>query len=109
VTEPRIEEAHVTETAAALERGDGVLVDVREDFEWRQGHAAGARHIPLLELPARLAELSRETPVYLICASGNRSGRAAEFLGRNGFARAINVRGGTVAWHRAGLPIERGD
>ena len=107
MTEPRVDEADIEATASALERGEGVLVDVREDFEWRRGHAAGARHIPLMELPSRLAELAPDAPVYLMCATGSRSGHAAEYLGRHGFARAVNVRGGTVAWAKAGLPIER--
>ena len=106
-TERPVEEADVRDTGAAVGRNEGVLIDVREDFEWREGHAAGARHIPLMQLPGRLDELPRDTPVYLICATGNRSGRAAEYLGQNGFERPINVRGGTVAWRRAGLPIER--
>jgi rhodanese-related sulfurtransferase len=53
--------------------------------------------------------LPRDAPIYLICATGNRSGRVAEYLTQNGFARPINVRGGTVAWQRAGLPIDRGE
>lgn len=105
-SEPPIEEADVADTAAALDAG-AVLVDVREHFEWRAGHARGAVHLPMMEVPARLDELPRDAPIYLICATGNRSGRVAEYLGQNGFARPINVRGGTVAWRRAGLPIDR--
>jgi rhodanese-related sulfurtransferase len=108
MTDPTVEEADVDATAAAMSGGESVLIDVREDFEWQMGHAEGARHVPLMELPARLDELPRTTPIYLICATGNRSGRAAEFLMQNGFERPINVRGGTVAWQRAGLPITRG-
>lgn len=102
-----IEEADVHETAARLTQGDAILVDVREDFEWQLGHAEGARHIPLMQLPAHLDELPKESPIYLICASGNRSGKAAEYLTQAGFERPINVRGGTIAWQRAGLPISR--
>jgi queuine tRNA-ribosyltransferase len=104
--DPPIEEADVADTAAAVDAG-AALVDVREDFEWRGGHARGAVHLPMMEVPARLDELPRDAPIYLICATGNRSGRVAEYLRQNGFARPINVRGGTVAWQRAGLPIDR--
>ena len=105
---PRVDEADVHETADGLAADPGaVLVDVREPQEWRAGHARGARHIPLAQLPGRLAELPREAPVYLICASGNRSRKAAAFLQKNGFDRPVNVRGGTAAWQRAGLPIDR--
>lgn len=108
MNDTQVETAEVAEVARAVEAGEGVLVDVREDVEWRQTRAAGAVHIPLMQLPGRLAELPRDAPIYLICATGNRSGRAAEFLGQNGFDRAINVRGGTVAWRKAGLPTESG-
>jgi rhodanese-related sulfurtransferase len=105
---PKVDEADVKETADSLAREAGaVLIDVREPDEWRAGHARGARHIPLTQLPASLDELPREAPVYLICATGNRSRNAAAFLHKNGFSRPVNVRGGTVAWQRAGLPIER--
>ena len=104
---PKVEEADVREVADALPSDGAVLVDVREPHEWRAGHARGARHIPLDQLPASLDSLPRSAPIYLICATGNRSRTAAAFLHKQGFAKPVNVRGGTVAWHRAGLPIER--
>jgi rhodanese-related sulfurtransferase len=107
-SQPPIEEADVADVAAALPAdADAVLVDVREDFEWRKGHAEGARHIPLRQLPDHLDELPRNAPLYLICATGHRSANAARYLKQAGFERPINVRGGTVAWQRAGLPIAR--
>lgn len=106
--QPPVEEADVRDVAAALPiDGDAVLIDVRETWEWQTGHADGARHIPLKELPARLDELPRTAPVYLICASGSRSGKAAQYLKQAGFERPINVRGGTMAWEREGLPMSR--
>ena len=103
-----MEEADVSDVASALPGDpDAVLIDVRDTWEWGTGHADHARHIPLKELPARLAELPGTAPVYLICASGNRSEKAAQFLRQAGFARPINVRGGTKAWRDAGLPMAR--
>jgi rhodanese-related sulfurtransferase len=107
-SQPSIEEADVADTAAAVE-GGALLVDVREDFEWNAGHARGAIHLPMMQVPTKKDDLPRDAPIYLICATGNRSGRVAEYLTQNGFARPINVRGGTVAWQRAGLPIDRGE
>ncbi len=101
-----VEEADVAEVAAAVRDG-AVMLDVREDFEWRAGRASGARHVPLATLPGHLDELARSEPIYLICATGNRSRKAGEYLRQAGFERPINVSGGTVAWQRAGLPIER--
>jgi rhodanese-related sulfurtransferase len=105
---PKVDEADVNETADGLATEPGaMLIDVRDPHEWRAGHARGARHIPLAQLPGSLAQLPREAPVYLICATGNRSRNAAAYLRKHGFSRPVNVRGGTAAWHRAGLPIER--
>ncbi len=101
--------AEVTPAEAHQHLGDdnALLIDVRELHEWRAGRAAGARHIPLGDLARRVRELPRERPVYVICASGNRSRVAAEMLQQAGFTSPINVRGGTSAWIRAGLPLER--
>ncbi|MEO6578309.1 MAG: rhodanese-like domain-containing protein [Candidatus Limnocylindria bacterium] len=104
---PKVAEADPADASAAMTENDAVLVDVREADEWRNGHARGARHIPLGDLPSQLDQLPRETPIYLICASGNRSAKAAAYLQKSGFAKPINVRGGTTAWSRAGLPIDR--
>lgn len=82
------------------------MVDVREADEWAQGRAAGARHIALGKLPAKAVTLSPNAPVLVICASGNRSRRAASFLRDQGFD-AKSVRGGTAAWSRANLPMTK--
>lgn len=89
-------------------RNDVQLVDVRESHEWSAGRIDGARHIPLNQLPGRLAELDRSRPVVCVCRSGNRSGMAAEFLSRAGFT-AFNMEGGMQKWSRAGLPFSTPD
>ncbi len=75
-----------------------VLLDVREPFEFEIARIAGANLIPLGELPARLAELDREKEIFVLCHSGMRSERAAEFLQGAGFGRVANVTGGIDAW-----------
>lgn len=57
-----------------------MLLDVRERKEWAAGHAPGATHIPLGELPARLGALPQSRPILAICRSGARSEKAAELL-----------------------------
>ena len=84
-----------------------VVVDVREPWEYRQGHAPGAVLIPLGQLSSRLSELNPERPVAVICASGNRSQSAAALLGQKGFKTVYNVSGGTGAWQYSGLQLER--
>lgn len=85
-----------------------VLLDVREDDEWRRGHAAGAQHIPMGEVPARLQEIDPEAKLYVICHLGGRSMRVAQYLQRNGY-RPVNVNGGMQAWADAGRPVVTDD
>jgi len=93
------------EAHAAQEAGEGVIVDVREGWEWASGHAAGATHIELYGLPARMAELPKDRTILCICASGNRSLSAAEYLRQAGFD-ARSIAGGTATWSLHRLPIE---
>lgn len=83
---------------------DAALLDVRELYEFEVGHATGALHIPLDELPMRIEELDPDTDYYVICRTGGRSIRAATFLEAQGYS-AINVSGGSGAWLEAGLPL----
>lgn len=81
------------------------LLDVREAAEWAAAHVDGATHIPMEQVPARLAELDRTKPVAVICRSGNRSAYVTEYLNHAGFD-AHNVEGGLQSWARAGLPVQ---
>jgi hydroxyacylglutathione hydrolase len=80
------------------------LLDVREQWEWDEGHLEGSVHIPLQELPTRLGELDPGKPLLAICHVGQRSALAAQFLGRNGFD-AHNLEGGVAEWAQKGLPL----
>ncbi|MBC9957927.1 rhodanese-like domain-containing protein [Yimella sp. cx-51] len=93
------EELHPKEIA-----DDAVMVDVREQDEWDAGHAPGAVHIPLGELPERLGELPDGDPLPVICRSGNRSGRAVQWLEHQGFD-VVNVTGGMKQWAFEGKQI----
>ena len=83
-----------------------IIVDVRTTPERKEGGAAGSIHYSLDTLTQRLSAL-RGKKVLAICRSGNRSGTAAKFLEQNGI-EAANVKGGMIAWERAGLPIKKG-
>ena len=84
---------------------DGWLVlDVREDDEWRAGHVEGSTHIPLMELGNRYGELPDAQQTLVVCRVGNRSAYAAGFLIQQGLD-AINLAGGLVAWDAAGRPL----
>jgi rhodanese-related sulfurtransferase len=80
------------------------ILDVREDYEWAAGHAEQALHIPLDQLPARLDELDPDEDLYVICRTGGRSFRAAQWLVGNGYS-ALNVAGGMDQWLENGRPI----
>ena len=84
-----------------------VLVDVREDDEWVAGHAEGAHHIPMGDVPARLAELTELADggeLVVVCRSGGRSGRVVEWLVQQG-VDAVNLDGGMGAWEASGRPM----
>lgn len=84
-----------------------VVIDVREPDEWAEGHIDGATHIPLGSLAAQLSAIPTDRDVVLVCHSGQRSGMATALLRRNGYARAVNMEGGMVAWERQRLPVAR--
>src|SRR5262245_50949296 len=83
------------------------LIDVREAWEYADGHAAGAKSLPLSALQARAAEVTRDRDIFLSCQVGQRSMVAARFLRQQGVERVFNVDGGTDAWQAAQLPLER--
>jgi rhodanese-related sulfurtransferase len=94
------------EAAARHQRGELQLVDVREHAELAEASVPGATHIPLGQLAARLDELDSR-PVAFVCRSGSRSALATRAAARAGLD-ATNVRGGLIAWARAGLPLTSG-
>lgn len=93
------EELSPSELTERRQRGeDWLLLDIREPWEVGIVSLDDARHIPMNELPARLAELDSTRPVAVLCHSGGRSARVAQFLVGEGFERVANVAGGIDAW-----------
>jgi rhodanese-related sulfurtransferase len=87
-----------------------MVMDVREPYEYASGHVPGAKLVPLASLPVHVGALPRHQPVYIICATGNRSLTAARLLAGRG-VDARSVAGGTSRWMARGLPVvsERGE
>jgi rhodanese-related sulfurtransferase len=84
---------------------EGLLVlDVREDDEWRLGHVEGSVHVPLMALAQRYVELPDAEQTLVVCRSGNRSAYAAGFLIQQGLD-AVNLDGGLLAWQAAGRAL----
>lgn len=102
-----VPQADVRELAAAM-TGEALVLDVREPFEYAAGHVPGATHLPMHLVPLRIDDLPKGRPVYVVCATGNRSWQVAHYLIQHGFD-ATNVNGGTVAWSAAGFPVETVD
>ena len=101
---PEIDIATTVERLAA----GAAIVDVRQPDEYAAGHVPGAPLVPLGEVTERVAEFPTEGEVLIICRSGARSARAAEFLRTQGID-AVNVAGGTMAWIEAGHEVATGD
>lgn len=83
--------------------GRALLLDVREDHELATASVAAAQHVPMAEVPARIDEIraSREgRELIVMCRSGGRSQRVAEFLNQQGFDGVFNLEGGIDAWSR---------
>jgi rhodanese-related sulfurtransferase len=101
-----VPEIDVHELARLREQG-AALLDVRNLDEWEEARVPGVPLIPLPELAERTDEVPAGDPLYVICAAGGRSAKAAEHLRTLG-VDAVNVAGGTRAWIEAGYPTESG-
>ncbi|MFB9732636.1 thioredoxin [Ornithinimicrobium kibberense] len=77
--------------------GEVTLVDVREPAEYRAGHLSGAQLVPMRSVAEKADELPKDEPVYVICATGNRSQSSSQLLRRAG-VEAYSVAGGTQGW-----------
>ncbi|KAF0123791.1 MAG: rhodanese domain-containing protein [Xanthobacteraceae bacterium] len=95
------------EAQALVAEGKAVLVDVREESEWRSGHVPGAIHLPLSQFSQGVGRLPRDKKVILYCLSGGRSGRALGECAKAGLPIDSHVAGGISAWQRAGLSVVR--
>ncbi len=87
---------------------DLVVLDVREQHEWNAGHIAGAIHIPLGDLQARVGELDPAAHTLVVCHVGGRSARATQWLHAQGHD-VVNLAGGMEVWESVGRPVVRQD
>lgn len=102
-------EVEPTGAVMLINRKDAVVIDLRNDKEYAEGHITGARHVPENSITDRLAELERykTKPVIVACASGRRGAAVAGQLRKQGFTEAVTLRGGIAAWRQAGMPLEK--
>ena len=81
---------------------DAYLLDVREPDEWAAGHAPGAHHLPMMQVPARMAEIPADRNVVVVCRAGSRSAQVVAYLAGNGWDNVYNLDGGMHAWAASG-------
>jgi phage shock protein E len=102
----------ITEISAAdarkqVDAGDAILIDVREESDWRQGHAKGAAHLSRgvieLEIEEQISDVTK--PIICYCGGGSRSALVAESLQKMGYENVRSLAGGLRAWKETGLPM----
>ena len=85
-----------------------IVIDVRQPEEYRSGHIAGAKLIPLGDLSRKMKNLPTSREIVCVCASGNRSHSATRTLVEAGY-NVYNMKGGMRSWRTAGFPVKKGD
>jgi rhodanese-related sulfurtransferase len=106
---PHVQDVTIEQARPKMDSGAWWVVDVREDEEWQRVHIPGAHHIPQSQLASRLSEIPSSSVPLVVCHSGMRSHRAAQFLKQADFPLVYSLAGGTAGWHDAGLPVVTGD
>ena len=103
-----ISEIDATHARERIESGEPVVVDVREQDEWDEGHIPGAVHIPRGHLESRIERLAPDAarPVVVYCSQGNRSVFAAKTLEELGYEDVVSLAGGFTDWKRNGFPVQ---
>ena len=104
----RVPSFSIDEFLARLQTGERyILIDVREESEWAQGHLPGAHHLSrgTLEREIEQALPDKDAPIALYCDGDHRSTLAADSLQRLGYTVVVALDGGWSAWKERGLPV----
>ncbi len=103
-----IDEVDATRARELIDSGEPLVLDVREQDEWDEGHLPGAIHIPRGNLESRIERAAPEhsRPIVVYCAAGNRSAFAAKTLEELGYEDVTSLAGGFTDWKRNGFPVE---
>lgn len=110
-TKQRVKETNVADVKRRMDAGEKfVLVDVREESEWTQGHLPGAIHLGKGTIERDIEKRVPDTGAKLIlyCGGGFRSALAADNLQKMGYTNVESMDGGWRGWTGAGLPTQRG-
>jgi len=107
----RVKETNVVDVKCRMDAGEKfVLVDVREESEWAQGHLPGAIHLGkgIIERDIEQKVPDAGAKLILYCGGGFRSALAADNLQRMGYTNVESMDGGWKGWIGAGLPTQKG-
>ena len=93
-----------------INREDAVVVDVRSEAEYKQGHIAGAIHLAMDSVKKndlQKLEKSKSKPIIVVCNAGLSASAAAQTIHKNGFADVSILQGGMNTWFGANLPVSK--
>jgi len=93
-----------------LNKDEGLVLDVRESKDYREGHITGSRNIPFSKLKDSLEEINqfKDKPVVVVCKMGQHAGAAGKILHGAGFGNVLRLSGGITTWKSDGLPLVKG-
>lgn len=93
-----------------MNKDEGLVLDVRESKDFREGHITGSRSIPFSKLKDSLDEIGsyKEKPVVIVCKMGQHAGAAGKILHAAGFTNVLRLSGGITTWKSDGLPLVKG-
>ena len=104
-----VSEIGPVEATRMLNHDNAVMIDMREDKDYREGHIINAVHAPAGKLDNYMGKLEkyRDRPLIVYCRSGQRSTAVCSKLRKQGFESVYNLKGGVLAWQKAELPLNR--
>ena len=93
-----------------MNKEEGLVLDVRESKEYREGHITGSRNIPFSKLKDNLGDIEqfKDKPVVQVCKMGQHAGAAGKILHGAGFKQVLRLSGGITTWKADSLPLVKG-
>ena len=99
-----------SEATRLMNHDDALVLDIREQKEYAEGHIPGAFNLPMSALEKRVSEIDKykEKPVVVVCRMGSTAGAGGKTLKKSGFSNVVRMAGGMMEWNSAGLPTKKG-
>ncbi|MCO6466369.1 MAG: rhodanese-like domain-containing protein [Bradyrhizobiaceae bacterium] len=96
------------EAKQLIDKGGVIILDVRTEGEWNQGHLKGATRIDVMDkqFKQKVSKLDKSKPIVVYCAVGGRSAYASDDMVKLGFTKVYNMDGGIKGWRKAGFPLQ---